>query len=392
LKILLLHNSYKQSGGEDLVVQRESSLLAAAGHHVSTYFRDNGEIDERSLVRKIATGTKAVWAEDSYRQLSAILRREKPDLAHFHNTFPLISPSAYYACHRARVPVVQTLHNYRLFCPAGTFFRSGGICEECLEHSLWHSVKHGCYRDSCAGTAAVALMLAAHRTFGTWKNAVNCFIAVSEFVRGKFVAGGLPPCRVFLKPNFVHPDPDERSTPGSYAAFVGRLSAEKGLRTLIAAWANLENRIPLIIVGDGPLRAELERDALRRGLCKVRFDGYLPEKKTLAVMKGARFLVFPSEWYETFGMAVIEAFACGVPVICPRLGAMQDLVADSRTGLFYDPGDFVDLSAKVDWAWTHTQELAEMGRAARAEYEAKYTAAENYRMLMMAYEFALARA
>ncbi len=371
-------------------MQREGTLLQAAGHHVVTYFRHNDEVDNGSLSGKMATVPKAIWASDSYRNLSAILRREKPDLAHFHNTFPLISPSAYYACRRAHVPVVQTLHNYRLFCPAGTFFRNRAVCEECLEHSLWRGVKHGCYRDSRAGTAAVALMLAAHRMFGTWMKAVSCFIAVSEFVREKFIAGGFPADRVFVKPNFVDPDPDERDTPGSYAVFVGRLSAEKGLRTLIAAWGDLDNCIPLIIVGDGPLRAELEQEAVQRGLSNIRFEGYLPEKKTLAMMKGARFLIFPSEWYETFGMTIVEAFACGVPVICSRLGAMQELVTEGHTGLFYRPGDFVDLAAKVDWAWTHEQLVEAMGRAARAEYEAKYSAAENYRMLMKAYDFALA--
>lgn len=371
-------------------MQRECALLRAAGHQVVTYFRHNDEVDHGSLSGKMATVPKAIWASDSYHELSAILCQEKPDLAHFHNTFPLISPSAYYACRRAHVPVVQTLHNYRLFCPAGTFFRDGGICEECLEHGLWRGVEHGCYRDSRAGTAAVALMLAAHRAFGTWMKAVSCFVAVSEFVREKFVAGGFPPERVLVKPNFLDLDPAERSALGRYAIFVGRLSAEKGLRTLIAAWTNLDNCIPLIIVGDGPLRAELEREAMQRGLSNIRFEGYLPEEKTLAMMKGARFLVFPSEWYETFGMTIVEAFACGVPVICSRLGAMQELVADRRTGLFFDPRDFVDLAAKLDWAWTHAQEVEAMGRAARVEYEAKYSAAENYRMLMKVYDFALA--
>jgi len=338
----------------------------------------------------MATVAKAVWASDSYRDLSAILSQEKPDLAHFHNTFPLISPSAYYACRRAHVPVVQTLHNYRLFCSAATFFRNGAVCEECFDHSLWRGVKHGCYRDSRAGTAAVGLMLATHRALGTWMKMVSCFVAVSEFVREKFIAGGFPPDKIFVKPNFVDPDPNERTVPGDYAVFVGRLSAEKGLLTLVAAWEKLKNRIPLIVVGDGPLRADLEREVVQRGLCNVKFKGHLAEEKALEAMKGAKFLVFPSEWYETFGMTIIEAFACGVPVICSRLGAMQELVADGHTGLFFDPGNVVDLAAKLDWAWTHTRELEKMGSAARAEYEARYTAEENYRMLIRAYEVALA--
>ena len=370
-------------------MQRESALLRAAGHQVLTYFRHNREMDHGTLLAKIATGPKAIWAQDSYRELGALLKREKPDVAHFHNTFPLISPSAYYACLDAHVPVVQTLHNYRLYCPAGTFFRNGGVCEECLEHSLWRGVQHGCYRDSHAGTAAVALMLAAHRALGTWTRGVSCFIAVSEFARGKFVAAGLSPDRILVKPNFVDPDPGERNGLGSYAIFVGRLSAEKGLRTLITAWAQLEKRIPLVIVGDGPLRAELEIEAMRRGMTYVRFEGHLRPKKALAMMKGARLLVFPSEWYETFGMTIVEAFACGIPVICSRLGAMPELVADGRTGLHFSPSAPHDLAEKVRWAWAHLSRLAEMGRAARAEYETKYTAKRNYRHLMDIYERAI---
>lgn len=389
MKILVVHNSYKQPGGEDLVVQRETALLRASGHEVVTYFRHNDEIDEGSLLKKMVAGSKVIWARDSYYQLGALLKKERPNLAHFHNTLPLISPSAYYACRNLHVPVVQTLHNYRLMCPAGSLFRSGRVCEECLDHSLWRGMKHGCYRGSRVGTGAISLMLTAHRTIGTWESAVSCFIAISKFVRDKFTDAGLSGKTVFVKPNFVDPDPDERSNAGSYALFVGRLSAEKGLRTLVSAWAKLKMRIPLIIVGDGPLRAELEREVIRRCLADVRFEGYLPTDKTLAMMKGARFLVFPSEWYEPFGMTVVEAFACGVPVVCSSLGAIPELVANGQTGVHFSPSNSADLATKVEWAWTHTKEMEAIGHAARAEYKAKYTAAENYRVLLMVYEFAL---
>lgn len=389
MKILVLHNCYKQQGGEDSTVERETALLGAAGHHVSTYFRHNRDIDQSSLVAKIATGSNAIWARDTHRELSALLTREKPDVAHFHNTFPLISPSACYACHDAGVPIVLTLHNFRLFCAPSTFFRNGRICEECLEHSLWRGVRHGCYRDSRPQTAAVALTLAIHRKLRTWVRMVDCYLAPTEFVRRKFVAAGFPPDKVLVKPNFVDPDPGERQSPGEYAIFVGRITVEKGLRTLIAAWALLEKRIPLVIVGDGPLRQELEPEVIQRGLSDVRFEGSLPNAKTLRKMKGARFLIFPSEWYETFGTTIVEAFACGIPVVCSNLGAMQELVVYGRTGLHFTPGDPGDLAAKVDWAWNHPVEMDEMGRAARREYEAKYTPEQNYRMLMMAYDFAL---
>ena len=392
MKILIVHNSYKQAGGEDGTVQRESALLSATGHHISTYVRHNRDIDQGSFVAKIATGSKAIWAPDSHRELAAILKREKPDLAHFHNVFPLISPSACYACRDADVPIVQTLHNYRFFCAPGTLFRNGRICEECVEHSLWRGVWHSCYRASRPQTVAVALTLAIHRRLHTWTRMIDCYIAPTEFVRTKFIAAGLPSDKVFVKPNFVDLDPGERRSVGEYAIFVGRITPEKGLRTLIAAWVLLEQRIPLVIVGDGPLRKELEQEVIQKGMSNVVFGGSLPNAETIRMMKGAKFLIFPSEWYETFGNAMIEAFACGIPVLCSNLGAMQELVADGRTGLHFEPGDPADLAAKVNWGWGHPVEMDEMGRAARFEYEAKYTPKQNYDLLMTAYRFALRRA
>jgi len=395
LNLLFAHNLYQQPGGEDGVMRAERELLARAGHRVVEYVRDNDEIAPYGLWQKATLGLRTVWAWDSYREIKALLEREKPDLAHFHNIFPLISPAAYYACREAGVPVVQTLHNYRLLCPAATLQNDGRVCEDCLGRSPWRGVWRGCYRGSRTATAATALMLSVHRWLGTWSKMVDCYIALTEFSRVKFIEGGLPAQKIVVKPNFVHPDPmafnhqssiaNHKSPQGS-ALFIGRLSPEKGVRTLLAAWERLGDVIPLQIVGDGPLRSELETDAVRRGLASVSFMGRMTLDQTLATMKKARFLVFPSEWYETFGRVAVEAFACGVPVIASRLGAMEEIVEDGRTGLHFTPGDADDLAAKVEWAWTHPDEMQDMGRAARAEYEFKYTAERNYQMLMDVYE------
>jgi len=416
MDVLEVHNLYQLPGGEDGVMRAEGDLLARAGHRVVEYVRGNREIAAYGLMEKATLGLRTVWAWDSYREIRALLRVQRPDLAHFHNTFPLISPAAYYACREAGVPVVQTLHNYRLLCPAAIFFRGGQVCEECIEHGLWRGVWHGCYRHSRAATAATALMLSVHRWLGTWSKTVNCYIALTEFARAKFIEGGLPAEKIVVKPNFVHPDPMARNQPSAisgqhsatgnpqssipnpesripnpesrprYALFVGRLSPEKGVRTLVAAWQRLGNGVPLRVVGDGPLRAELEAEAVRRGLSSISFHGHLTPDHLTPVMKCARFLVFPSECYEGMPRTIIEAFACGVPVIASRLGAMQEIVEDGRTGLHFTPGDADDLAAKVDWAWTHPDEMQEMGRAARAEYEFKYTGERNYQMLMEIYQ------
>ena len=333
-----------------------------------------------------------VWARDSKCEIASLLHTHKPDVVHVHNTFVVISPSIYAACKEADIPVVQTLHNYRLLCPPGTFFRRGQLCEECLGHSLWRGVLHGCYRESRAATSAVALMVTAHRWLRTWACGVNCFIALYEFSRQKFIQGGIPSEKIVVKPNFLFPDPESRTGSGEYALFVGRLNNAKRLLTLLAAWQRLRMRIPLHIVGSGPEHEFLELQAAQMGLSEVCFLGQLPHHEVVAAMKGARCLVITSEWYEAFGLALIEAFACGVPVICSRLVAIEEIVADGRTGLHFSPGDADDLAQKVEWAWNHPEEMAAMGRTARAEYEAKYTAERNYEMLMQIYRRAIGRA
>jgi glycosyltransferase involved in cell wall biosynthesis len=393
--ILKVHNLYQQPGGEDESVRGECALLTRAGHSVTEYSRDNDEIAKYTLIEKASLGPRTVWAWDSCDQIRALLRAKKPDVAHFDNTFPLISPAVYYACREAGVPVVQTLRNYRLLCPAATFQREGRVCEDCLGRSPWRGVVHGCYRDSRSATGAVALMLSVHRWLGTWSKLVDRYIALTEFARTKFIEAGLPAEKIVVKPNFVFSNPIDGNPQSSieigkpssgFALFVGRLSPEKGVKTLLAAWRRLGNRIPLHVVGDGPLRAELEACARQHYLPDVFFHGRLNPEQTLAAIKRSRFLVFPSEWYETFGRVAAEAFACGVPVIASRLGAMEEIVADGRTGLHFTAGNSDDLGAKVEWAWTHPVEMAAMGRAARAEYEAKYTPERNYAMLMGIYD------
>jgi glycosyltransferase involved in cell wall biosynthesis len=224
-------------------------------------------------------------------------------------------------------------------------------------------------------------MLSIHRWLGTWQNKVNLFVTPSAFARRKFIASGLPGEKILVKPNFVLHDPGIRSGQGGYALFIGRLSPEKGLNTLIDAWHPLGS-IPLKIIGGGMLEDAIRTRILSLELGNVEMLGELPHTQVLALLQEARFLVFPSECYETFGMSIIEAFACGVPVIASRLGAMEELVAENRTGLLFRPGDAADLSSKVEWAWTHASQMAEMGKEARKEYELKYTAAKNYEFIL----------
>lgn len=390
MRILLVHNSYQQRGGEDEVFARERDLLQSTGHGVVKYIRGNHEIREYGMWNRAGLSLRTVWAWDSVIEIRDLLKRERPEVAHFHNTLPLISPAAYYACAEAGVPVVQTLHNYRLLCPAATFLRKGKICESCLGRSFpWPGVVHGCYRGSRPATAAVAAMLATHRAIGTWREKVDVYIALSEFARRKFIEGGLPAEKIVVKPNFVACDFAPKTESGNYALFVGRLSVEKGPQLLSTAWRNMRERIPLRIVGGGPLLESLSREIKDSSLQEIELAGQRTPEEVRSLMLGARFLVFPSECFETFGMAIAEAFACGLPVITARLGSMAEIVQDGVTGLHFEAGNAADLAAKVEWAWNHPRELARVGRAARAEYEAKYTAERNYSRLMDIYRQAL---
>ncbi len=385
MKIVLVHNSYQQPGGEDLVYQQERDLLKRAGHQVLEYHRSNHEVSQNSFVDQLALAKRTIWASDTRREFRELLLREKPHVVHVHNTFVMISPSVYWACHDAQTPVVQTLHNYRLLCPAGNFLRNGEVCEECVQHSLLRGVRYGCYRGSQRATASVALMLMVHRWRKTWTRMVDCYITLSESARKKFREAGLPAAKLTVKPNFVSPDPGMRMGPGDYAVFVGRLSREKGLSILLAAWERIKPPLPLLIVGDGNLRAQLNEETAKRGLSTVAFCGQMPHRDTLAILRGARFLVYPSECYEQCPLTILEAYACGVPVIASALGGMQELVDHGRTGILFRPGDPEDLAEKVQWAWSHVRETLSMGKECRAEYEARYSAQKNYQTLINVY-------
>lgn len=384
--MLLLHNHYQQPGGEDQVFAAESDLLQAHGHQVLQYTLHNDSVTDMSRLN-LAGAT--LWNRAVYRELRALIRRERPQVAHFHNTFPLISPAAYYAARAERVPVVQTLHNYRLLCPNALFFRDGRVCEDCLGRTVpWPGVIHACYRGSHSSSSVVASMLTAHRALGTWTQMVDVYIALSEFARQKFIQGNLPAEKIVIKPNFVHADPGVGEGRGKYALFVGRLSQEKGLGTLLAAWERLGEKVPLKIAGDGPLASEVAKAARR--IRNIEWVGRQSKDRVLALMKDAHTLIFPSLWYEGFPMVIAEAYAVGLPVIASDLGSMSSLVDNDRTGLSFRPNDFMDLATKVNWTLEHPTELKRMRKEARSEFESKYAAEQNYGILIDIYRSVLA--
>jgi glycosyltransferase involved in cell wall biosynthesis len=380
MKILVCHNFYQQAGGEDRVFADECRLFENRGHEVLRYTRHN---DELRAATTINAATTAVWSRQTYAELSEVIRRHRPQVVHFHNTFPLISPAGYYAARAAGVPVVQTLHNYRLVCPNAMLFRSGRVCEDCLGRSVaWPGVLHRCYRGSRGASATVATMLALHRAAGTWRNQVDVYIALTEFSRAKFLAGGLPDTKFVVKPHFLLEDPGPGRGQGGYALYVGRLSPEKGIRTLLTTWRTQPGLPPLRVVGDGPLAGEV-RQAASEGI--LEWLGWVSRPEARALMAEAACLVFPSEWYETFGLVVIEALAAGTPVVLSEGGAAAELVNHGRTGAHFRSGDAAALAHEVRALVADAGRLEGLRSAARAEYETRYSAEANYQALLDIY-------
>jgi glycosyltransferase involved in cell wall biosynthesis len=385
MKILLVHNFYQLPGGEDQVFAQEAELLRGRGHQVVLYQASNDQVKGQN---PLVTVANTIWNQAAYRELRQLMHREKPDIVHVHNTFQVISPAIYYAANEEGIPVVQTLHNYRLLCPASTFFRDGKVCEDCLGKKIpWPSVLHSCYRGSKLASAAVTVMLATHNYKQTWNQTVSAYIALTDFARNKFIEGGFPAEKIFVKPNYLQTDPGPGDGKGNYALFVGRLTPEKGISTLLAAWRQIGNEFPLHIAGNGPLASDVEKAC--REMENVTWLKWLPRAEILQRMKAASVLILPSTWYEGFPMIISEAFAVGLPVIASNLGSMSSIVDHQRTGLHFEPGNAAALVEAVRWWIAHPAEAAFMRSEARLEYETKYTAEENYTQMMNIYDSVL---
>lgn len=386
MRILTLHNYYQQPGGEEQIFATESALLESNGHEVLCYTLNNDQIATTNPL-KLAKNT--LWNSTVYHDLRSLIRKKKPQVAHFHNTFPLISPSAYYAAKDEGVAVVQTLHNYRLLCPNALFFRDGRVCEDCLGKVPLPGVIHRCYRGSLSASAMVAATTSFHSLLGTWSKAVDVFIVYSQFALNKFIQGGLPAHKIAFKTNFLHPAPMPSEGKGGYAVFVGRLSIEKGLGVMLDAWRQLDKKIPLKILGDGPMAGLVTKAA--QEMPEIEWLGRKPLEEVYEIVGNASFLVFPSEWYETFGRVAIEAFAMGTPVVASHIGAIAELVKNERNGLLFRPSDPADLADKISWLLDHPQELCQMRLSARAEFDAKYTADANCKRLIEIYQAVINR-
>ena len=382
-RVLLLHNRYRISGGEDVVVEQESRLLSSAGVQVELVSVDNDSIE--SFADELVAAGSAIYSPRMRQRVASVISKFRPDVVHVHNFFPLLSPSVYDAAASHRCPVVQTLHNYRLLCANAQLFHNGRCCDVCLSQPLGlRAVVNACYRHHVFGTAVVAAMNGFHAMRGTWRYRVDRYIALTEFAKRLFVRSGVIPAqRISVKPNSVE-DPGAGRGEGGYLLFVGRLSPEKGIGVLLEAAQKGEGLpLPLKIVGTGPLET-----SVREAQCAGRIEllGHCSRKEILRLMQDASALLLPSLWYEGLPMVAIEAFATGLPVIASRLGAMPEIIAEGKNGLLFEADNASALQRAVQRLHSSPVLAVSLRRGARATYLERYTPEANFRGLLSIYD------
>jgi glycosyltransferase involved in cell wall biosynthesis len=395
MKVLMLHNRYRQPGGEDAVFEAEYRLLRRNGVEAVREVVDNAPPESHRLT-VLRTAADSAWSHRSYDWVRRLCQEHQPDIVHVHNFWMQLTPSVHAAARACGAATVQTLHNFRLLCAGSVFLRDGRVCEDCLGRSVWRGVLHRCYRESAPASAAVVRMIQHNRARRTWNEDVDAFIVLTEFGRSKFAAGGLPVERIHIKPNFIE-DPGPSAQPPSasdYFVFAGRLSREKGVDSLIEAWIryDLGRSSRLLVVGDGPQRSALQHAVTRAGVPvnSVHFAGWKTPEEVRALLAESRGVIIPSICYEGLPTALIEGFARGRPVIASRLGPLEALVHDRGTGRLFPAGDSAALAACV--RELSDGELANrLGRAARQRYEETFTAERNFSLLLDVYRSALKR-
>lgn len=381
MTIVTVHNCYQEPGGEDEAWRGESRLLEERGHRVVRFTEDNRRIAGMGRLR---LARLTLWNGAAGRALRDLLERERPQVVHFHNTFPLLSASVLHAAQRSGAAVVLTLHNFRLICSNGLLFRAGAPCRECVRRSLaWPGLRHACYRGSRAATALALGALLARRLSGTWHDGIDAYIVLSQFARNVFAAAGVPERKLLVKSNCVYRDPGPGDGRGGYVLFLGRLSEEKGLRTLVEAWRGLKPARRLKIAGQGPLAAWLRE---RLAEPDIEWLGALPHERALEALRDASLVAVPSLCYEGSPMVVLEALAAGTPVLASDIGSLPEFVHPGRTGWLAPPGDAGAWTEVLRNALSDAAQLAAMRPAARREYERRYTAEVSYQTLMRIYQ------
>jgi len=388
VKVLMVHNYLRPPSGENTVFEQERQLLESKGHKVVAYTRQNSEIETMRFSERTMLPLRVFWSVTDHEEISRIARREKPDVAHFHNIFPLVSPAAYRACKSAGIPVVQTLHHFRIVCPGALLFREGRVCEDCSGMHFLPGIRHGCYRNSSVQTAGMAAVVLFHRIIRTWQDCVDLYIALSDFALETYRRLGFPSRNFYVKTNFLQNPVEPSAEDEGYGIYIGRIGEEKGIPALIDALKE-SPEIPFKMIGDGPLTDYLVGRLKEHRLDNIEYLGVRSHSECMRYLVKSRFMVLPSQWYEGVPMVLLEAMSAGKPAIVSNIGVLPEMIKDGRNGLVFAPGVTEELSERMKRHYSDPDGAREMGKKGRALFEEKYTREVNYSMLMEAYRKAI---
>ena len=344
MKILQIHNEYKHFGGEDVVVESEKKLLLENNHKVTQLIRKNNN-EIKNIWDQLTVSKNLTHSKKSLSIVDEKIKFNKPDIVHIHNFFPLWTPSILDSCEMNKIPVVMTLHNYRLVCAKATLYRDGKVCELCPQKGLQHALYYRCYQNSFFKTVPVTNLLYTFKKTKIW-NKLDKLIVLTEFAKNKFIEFGIPEKKLAVKANFINENSKTKilnPVKEEFVLYIGRLSTEKGLETLIKAWDGINFKLK--IFGDGPLKNKIKK--LTASNNKIELHNFIPNEQVSKVMSQAKFLILPSEWYEGFSITLLEAFVNKLPVLSSNIGSMQEIIKNNVNGMLFKSGDVQDLTEKI---------------------------------------------
>lgn len=380
MKIMMVHVKYRQKGGEDAVFENEVKLLKDGGQNVIPILFSNDEIKDAGIINKLMSGLNAIWSFKYYKIMNDLIIRENPDVVHFHNMFPLLSPSVYKACYDNKTPVIQTLHNYRWGCPAATFYREGSVCELCMSNGLMNSVKYSCYKKSRVITFVVVIMIKFSKWLNIFERYVTKIIVLTDFAKNKMAEAGLPKSKLVVKPNFAfmtdYKSVNSSKNESAYVLFIGRLSGEKGIKFLAESLVKAPKNLCVKVAGQGPdyeeVKAFIEDNDINMELL-----GSLNKSALSDAIKGCSLVVIPSQWYEGFPMVILDAYSHGKPVLISNIGGLPELVISGKTGEIFELGNINSLRDKLINLMEDQEKLSIMGANAYHKFKNEYSSENN---------------
>lgn len=381
--VLMAHNYYKVAGGEDTVFHNEVKMLEKNGHKVTKYTRHNDEI-KGGVLSKLKLGIDTIFSFKTYKEVKKLIDENDIDIVHVHNTLPLISPSIYYAARSKKVPVVQTIHNFRLLCPGATFTINGEICEKCVFKGLRQSLRYRCYRNSLSETFIMYITLNLHRIIGTYNKLK--YITLTEFNKKKLLELVKDSNDIYVKPNFLEKTEIVERTMEDYFVYIGRLDSIKGINFLVETWKEVDENIYLYVIGTGPEEYKVKKYIEDNNIKNINMLGFMERKMAFEIIQKSRAIIVPSRWYEGFPMTIVESFSLGVPVIGSKIGNIESIIDNENNGLLFNYSNKYELKEVIESIFSNKEQNKKLGKNAYNTFIENYTDKENYKILKRIYE------